>query len=69
MNYFWRQCALKADIERHRVEERKLDARIAELEQKTDQMSVAALGAYRHLRAQLLASKAEVVSNIGKEPK
>jgi hypothetical protein len=67
MTYFWGKVPLKADIERHRKAEQKFDAKIAELEDKTDAMSVAALRTYRHLRAQLLASKAEVVSRIGKE--
>jgi hypothetical protein len=66
MIYFWGKVALKADIARHRVEEKKLDERIAELEGKTDAVSLAAIRTYRHLRTQLLMSKAEVVNNVGR---
>ena len=67
MKFFWEKAkGLKADVERHRAQEAKLDARIAELEAKDDPMSVAALRTYRRFRAQLLQSKAEVVTKIGK---
>jgi len=67
MKFFWGDAkGLKADVERHRAEEAELDARIAELEGKEDPMSVAALRTYRGFRAQLLQSKAGVVSKIGK---
>ena len=67
MKWFWKDAkGLKADVERHRAKEAELDARIAELEGKDDPMSVAALRTYRRFRAQLLQSKAEVVSKIGK---
>lgn len=67
MRFFWQDAkGLKADVERHRVKEAELDARIAELEGKDDPMSVAALRVYRRFRAQLLQSKAEVVDKIGK---
>lgn len=67
MKFFWDKAkGLKADVERHRAHEAKLDARIAELEAKDDPMSVAALRVYRRFRAQLLQSKAEVVTKIGK---
>lgn len=68
MKYFWQDTkGLKADVQRHRAKEAELDAKIAELEGKDDPMSVAALRTYRHLRAQLLQSKAEVVSTLGKK--
>ena len=68
MKWFWQNAkGLKADVERHRAKEAELDARIAELEARPeDPMAVAALRVYRRFRAQLLQSKAEVVSKIGK---
>jgi hypothetical protein len=67
MKYFWNDAkGLKADVERHRAKEAELDARIAELEAKDDPMSIAALRVYRRFRAQLLQSKADVVTKIGK---
>jgi hypothetical protein len=68
MKWFWQDAkGLKDDVNRHRAKEAELDARIAELEGKDDPMSVAALRVYRRFRAQLLQSKAEVVSKIGKK--
>lgn len=68
MKFFWGDTkGLKADVERHRAKEAELDARIAELEVKDDPMSIAALRVYRRFRAQLLQSKAEVVTKIGKK--
>ena len=67
MKWFWQDAkGVKADVERHRAKEAELDARIAELEGKDDPMSIAALRVYRRFRVQLLQSKAEVVSKIGK---
>ena len=67
MKWFWQDAkGLKDDVNRHRAKEAELDARIAELEGKDVPMSVAALRTYRRFRAQLLQSKAEVVSKIGK---
>jgi phytoene/squalene synthetase len=67
MKFFWGEAkGLKADVNRHREHEAKLDARIAELEGKDDPMSIAALRVYRRFRAQLLQSKADVVNKIGK---
>lgn len=67
MKWFWQDAkGLKDDVNRHRAKEAELDARIAELEGKDDPMSRAALRTYRRFRAQLLQSKAEVVSKIGK---
>lgn len=68
MNFFWKkEKHLKADIERYRAKEAEFDAKIAELESQDDPMSIAALRVYRRFRAQLLQSKAEVVSKIGKK--
>ena len=68
MKFFWKNTrGLKADVERHRAKEAELDARIAELEGKDDPMSIAALKVYRRFRAQLLQSKADVVTKIGKK--
>ncbi len=67
IKFFWGDAkGVKADVERHRAKEAELDARIAELEGKDDPMSVAALRVYLRFRAQLLQSKADVVSKIGK---
>ena len=68
MKYFWDKTnGLNADIERHRVKEKELKARIAELEGKEDPMSIAALRTYRRFLNQLQVSKASVVSKIGKK--
>jgi RecA-family ATPase len=68
MKFFWKNTrGLKADVERHRAKEAELDARIAELEGKDDPMSIAALKVYRRFRAQLLQSKADVVTKIGRK--
>ena len=68
MKFFWGDAkGVKADVERHRAKEAELDARIAELEARSDDpMAVASLRVYRRFRAQLLQSKAEVVTKIGK---
>ena len=69
MKWFWRDAkGLKDDVNRHRAKEAELDAKIAELEaiKEPSPMDIAALRTYRRFRAQLLQSKAEVVSKIGK---
>lgn len=69
MKYFYNKASgTKADINRHREKEKELDAKISELEaiEEPDEFQVSALRTYRHLRSQLLQSKAEVVSKIGK---
>lgn len=69
MKYFYNNASgLKADIARHRERELELDSKISELEaiEEPDEFQVAALRTYRYLRSQLLQSKAEVVSKIGK---
>jgi hypothetical protein len=67
-SYFWRELGLNADIDRHRNEESKLRAKIAELEAKKslDYFDQAGLRTYKHLLNQLLQSKAEVVNKIRK---
>lgn len=70
MTFFWSKAkGLKADIERHRVQEAKLDAKIAEIENMAEpsSMDIAALRTYRGLRAQLQQSRADVVTKIGKK--
>ena len=68
MSFFWKKASgLKADIERHRVEEQEISAKIAELETKDDPMSIAALRVYRRFYAKLQQSKADVVSKLGKK--
>ena len=68
MNFFWTKAkGVNADVERHRAKEAELDAKIAELEKSQEPMDVAALRVYRRFRAQLLQSKAETVSKIGKK--
>jgi hypothetical protein len=68
MKFFWSDAkGLKADVERHRAHEAELDAKIAELEGKEDPMSIALLRVDRRFRAQLLQSKADVVTKIGKK--
>lgn len=69
MKYFYRAASgLKADVNRHREKEIELDSKISELEaiKEPSEFEVAALNTYRHIRSQLLQSKAEVVSKIGK---
>ena len=66
--FFWQEAkGLKADVERHRAQEKELQDKIQELEGKDDPMSIAALRVYRRFLAQLQQSKADVVSKIGKK--
>jgi hypothetical protein len=69
--YFWnpKPLGLKADIKQHLEEQRKLEDKIIELESisNPDDMQIRALRVYRHFLAQLLQSKADVVSKIGKK--
>ena len=68
MKFFWDKAkGLNADIERHRAEEKRLEAKIAELEGKEDPMSIAALRVYRRFLYQLQVSKANVVTKIGRK--
>ena len=60
---------LKADIERHREEERNIQSKIEELEGKDDEMSKRSLLAYRMFLVQIQTAKAEVTQLIGKGKK
>lgn len=71
LKFFYKGAAgLKADIERHREQERELEEKIAKLEaipmNERDQFTEGYLRTYRHFLYQLHVSKAEVVSKIGK---
>ena len=69
MTYFFsKSVGLNADIERHRLKEQGLRAKIEELEklESPDKFQVRVLQAYRHILNQLLQSKADVVSKLGK---
>jgi hypothetical protein len=62
---------VKMDVERHRQKQFELEQRIAELEcavaiNPDDEFLVTALRTYRHLLCQLLDSKVNAVSKIGK---
>lgn len=69
MKYFWNPPkGLNAKIELHRVEQKKLEDKIADLEtQEQTEMVKRSLATYRNFLCQLLQSKAEAVSNIGKK--
>ena len=60
---------LKADIERHREEERKIKSRIEELEGKDDEMSKRSLVVYQKMLLKLQAAKEELTQLIGKGKK
>lgn len=69
MKYFYNKASgTKADVNRHREEEKQLDMKISELEaiEEPNEFEVRALRTYHHIRDQLLQSKANVVSKIGK---
>ena len=69
-SYFWEKAnGVNADLERHRVHEAELRERIAALEDKDDPMSQAALRTYRHFLNLLLASKAQVLEQLGRKKK
>lgn len=71
MTYFWRPkpVGLKKDIEQHRLEEKALRTKIAELEVIPDPtpFQERALRTYWYLLDQLLQSKANTASKIGKK--
>ena len=60
---------LKADIERHREEERKIKSRIEELEGKDDEMSKRSLVVYQKMLLKLQVAKDELTQWIGKGKK
>ena len=69
MKYFYGDKSLNADIERHRKEEIKLREKIKELEsiENPSNFDVRALRVTRHFLNQLLQSKADITSKIGKK--
>ena len=67
-SYFYGKTkGLNADIARHREHEQELQAKIASLEGKNDEMSKRSLAAHRHFLNQLWASKAAVLEKLGKK--
>lgn len=68
MKYFWKDASgVNADIERHQQKEKELREKIAVLEEQGDEISIRALDSYRYFLNQLLESKAQVTSQIGKK--
>ncbi len=68
MKFFWNNTSgLNADIERHRAEEKEPLAKIADLEQKQDQMSIDNLIVYRRLLAQLQKNKSGLLNKLGRK--
>ena len=67
MKWFYKDTTgLKADIERHREEERKILSKIDELKGKDDEMSKRSLMAYRRFLVQIQTAKDEITQKIGK---
>lgn len=68
-SYFWKTVGLKADIERHRKEELKLQEKITELEsiEVPNESQTIHLIFYRNFMCLLLQSKAEVVNKLGRK--
>lgn len=64
MKFFWNDLPKNADIKRHREEEIKLRNLIQEYENEGDEYRAKV---YRNFLNQLLASKAEVTSKIGRK--
>lgn len=69
--FFNDPIGVKMDVERHREKQNELEQTIAHLDcavgvDPSDEGSVVALRTYRHLLCQLLDSKANAVSKIGK---
>ena len=62
--FFGKTAGLNADIERHRVMEKDLREKLAKYEQEGKENLIAT---YRHFLTQLLQSKADVVSRLGKK--
>lgn len=71
MKFFWEDLPLNADIERHRSKERELQEQVSALEalEERDAFQERCLGAYKHFLCQLLQSKADTVSKLGKKKK
>lgn len=67
-SFFYRDTTgLKRDIERHRQEEKEIREKITELSTQTDAWSLHALKVYHTFLQQLLQSKANVVSKLGRK--
>jgi hypothetical protein len=67
MKYFFGEAkSLKAEIERHRVEEQKLMKKLEELGDLMDPSTIAFRRTYVRLLAQLQQSKAEVLTRLGR---
>ena len=62
--FFGKVAGLNADIERHRDYEKDLRQKLAEYEEEGNENLIRT---YRHFLNQLLQSKADVVSQIGKK--
>ena len=70
INYFWEKAnGVNADLERHRAREAELQDKIRALEDLNDPMAEATLRTYRHFLNQLLASKAQVLEQLGRKKK
>jgi len=67
-SFFYRDTTgLKRDIERHRQKEKEIREKITELSTQTDAWSLHALKVYHTFLQQLLQSKANVVSKLGRK--
>lgn len=69
IKYFWDNApGLNADIERHRIEEARLEAKIAEFEAMDPNTKniQTHIRTYRHFLYLLHQSKAEVVNKMGR---
>ena len=70
MKWFYKDTTgLKADIERHREEELKIQSRIEELEGKDDEMSKRYLVVYQKMLLHIQTAKEELTQLIGKGKK
>ena len=70
MKWFCKDATgLKADIERHREEERMIKSRIEELEGKDDEMSKQYLVVYQKMLLHIQTAKEELTQLIGKGKK
>lgn len=65
--FFGETAGLNADIERHRKMEKKLQEDIAKHKASDSKFSERHVATYKRFLDLLLASKAEVVSKIGKK--
>jgi predicted 2-oxoglutarate/Fe(II)-dependent dioxygenase YbiX len=70
-SWFWKKVSLNKDIDRHRAKEVELKEMISQLESKEslNEFEQSALRTYHNLLSQLMQSKAEVTSKIGRNKK